>query len=118
MIDKETGELLQYGVKRRSGRYPYGSGGEPFQHSGDFLSRLAELSSQGLSEKDQATALGLSVTDLRMQARVAKHEQRELKVDRAKSMRDDGLSLQEIANAKAPRMRRKTFSTASSKSPL
>ena len=98
MIDKETGELLQYGVKRRSGRYPYGSGGEPFQHSGDFLSRLAELSSQGLSEKDQATALGLSVTDLRMQARVAKHEQRELKVDRAKSMRDDGLSLQEIAN--------------------
>lgn len=98
MIDEENDELLHYGVKRRSGRYKYGSGKESYQHSSDFVARLDMLAKQGLSEKKQAEALGLSVTDLRMQSRVAKHEERELKVDAAKSMRDDGKSLKEIAD--------------------
>ena len=29
--------LMHYGVKRRSGRYPWGSGDNPYQHGGDFL---------------------------------------------------------------------------------
>ena len=43
--------LMHYGVKRRSGRYPWGSGDNPYQHSGDFLSRVEELQKQGLNEK-------------------------------------------------------------------
>ena len=31
--------LMHYGMPRRSGRYPWGSGENPYQHSGDFLSR-------------------------------------------------------------------------------
>lgn len=89
--------LMHYGVKRRSGRYPWGSGENPYQHSGDFLSRVEELQKQGLSEKDIADAIGLSTTDLRMQVRVAKHERRALEADRARSLREDGLSLNEIA---------------------
>ena len=41
--------LIHYGVKRRSGRYPYGSGDNPYQHSGDFLSRVEELRSQNVT---------------------------------------------------------------------
>lgn len=89
--------LMHYGVKRRSGRYPWGSGDEPYQHSGDFLSRVEELKKQGLSEKGIAEAIGLSTTDLRMQVRVAKHERRALEADHTRSLRDDGLSLNEIA---------------------
>lgn len=89
--------LMHYGVKRRSGRYPWGSGENPFQRSGDFLSRVEELQKNGLNEKDIAEAIGLSTTDLRMQIRVAKHERRALEADRARSLRDDGLSLNEIA---------------------
>lgn len=89
--------LMHYGVKRRSGRYPWGSGDNPYQHSGDFLSRVDELKGQGLSEKDIAKTIGLSTTDLRMQIRVAKHERRALEADRARSLRDDGYSLNEIA---------------------
>lgn len=89
--------LMHYGVKRRSGRYPWGSGDNPYQHSGDFLSRVEELQKQGLKEKEIADAIGLSTTDLRMQIRVAKHERRALEADRARSLRDDGLSLNEIA---------------------
>lgn len=89
--------LMHYGVKRRSGRYPWGSGKEPYQHSGDFLSRVEGLQKEGFSEKEIAKALDMSTTDLRMQLRVAKHERRALEADRARSLRDDGLSLNEIA---------------------
>lgn len=89
--------LMHYGVKRRSGRYPWGSGEDPYQHSGDFLSRVESLQKDGLSEKEIADAVGLTTTDLRMQVRVAKHQRRELEVARAKSLREDGLSLNEIA---------------------
>ena len=30
--------LMHYGMPRRSGRYPWGSGDNPYQQSGDFLS--------------------------------------------------------------------------------
>lgn len=89
--------LMHYGVKRRSGRYPWGSGDQPYQHSGDFLSRVEELKGAGMSEKEIAEAMGLSTTDLRMQIRVAKHNRRSLEADRARSLREDGLSLNEIA---------------------
>lgn len=89
--------LMHYGVKRRSGRYPWGSGKEPYQHSGDLLARVNSLKKEGLNEKQIAEAIGLSTTDLRMQLRVANHERRALEADRARSLRDDGLSLNEIA---------------------
>lgn len=89
--------LMHYGVKRRSGRYPWGSGKEPYQHSGDLLARVNSLKKEGLTEKQIAETIGLSTTDLRMQLRVANHERRALEADRARSLRDDGLSLNEIA---------------------
>ena len=90
--------LMHYGVKRRSGRYPWGSGDNPYQHGGDFLSRVEELQRLGKSEKEIAQEMGLSTTDLRMQVRVAKHERRALQADRARSLRDDGKTLDEIAS--------------------
>ena len=89
--------LMHYGVKRRSGRYPWGSGDNPFQHGGDFLSRVEELQAQGKAEKEIADELKMSTTDLRMQVRVAKHERRMVLADRAKSLREEGKTLDEIA---------------------
>lgn len=89
--------LVHYGVKMRSGRYPWGSGEEPYQHSGDFLSRVETLQKKGYTEKEIANEVGMTTTDLRMKVRVAKHQRRELEVARAKSLREDGLSLNEIA---------------------
>lgn len=89
--------LLHYGVKRRSGRYPWGSGENPFQHSGDFLSRVEEFEKEGMSELEIARALGMTTTDLRMQKRVASHERRAILAEKARSMRDDGKTLDEIA---------------------
>lgn len=98
VLDKPPlGELMHYGVKRRSGRYPWGSGDNPYQHSGDFLSRVQELRKQGLKEKDIVEALGLdSTTQLRVAYSVARAERRRLDVATAKSLQEDGLNPTEI----------------------
>ena len=90
-------ELMHYGVKRRSGRYPYGSGDNPYQHSGDFLGRVEKLKNEGLSETEIAKALGMTTTQYRAQKSLAKDERRALEVARAKDLREKGYSLNEIA---------------------
>ncbi len=89
--------LMHYGMPRRSGRYPWGSGDNPYQHSGDFLSRIDELKKQGLSETDIAAKIGLTTTQLRTQMSLAKDERRSLQVATAKGLREKGYSLNEIA---------------------
>ncbi len=97
-VDKPPiNELMHYGMPRRSGRYPYGSGENPYQHSGDFLSRIDELKKQGLSEVDIAKSFGLTTTQYRTQKALAKDERRALQVDTAKGLREKGYSLNEIA---------------------
>ena len=66
--------LMHYGMPRRSGRYPWGSGDNPYQHSGDFLSRIEELKKQGLKETEIAKEMGLTTTQLRAQKSLAKAE--------------------------------------------
>lgn len=90
--------LMHYGMPRRSGRYPWGSGNNPYQHSGDFLSRIDELKKQGLKETDIAKTMGLTTTQLRTQMSLAKDERRALQVATAKGLREKGYSLNEIAD--------------------
>ena len=96
-ISNRDDVLIHYGVKRRSGRYPWGSGDDPYQHSGDFLGRVEELQKKGLSEKEIADTIGLTTSQLRIQKSLAKDERRALQVARAKGLREDGKSLSEIA---------------------
>lgn len=90
--------LMHYGMPRRSGRYPWGSGDNPYQHSGDFLSRVDELKKQGMKETDIAKTMGLTTTQLRTQMSLAKDERRALQVATAKGLREKGYSLNEIAD--------------------
>lgn len=97
MNDVTESVLIHYGMPRRSGRYPWGSGDNPYQHSGDFLSRIAELKSQGLSETEIAKSLNLSSTEYRAYKAIAKNERRALDVATAKGLREKDYSLNEIA---------------------
>lgn len=97
MNDVTESVLIHYGMPRRSGRYPWGSGDNPYQHSGDFLSRIAELKSQGLSETEIAKSLNLSSTEYRAYKAIAKNERRALDVATAKGLREKSYSLNEIA---------------------
>ena len=95
--------LMHYGMPRRSGRYPWGSGDNPYQRTSDFLSRIKELEDQGKSQKEIAEELGIFGEDgkpstgrLRTQKRWAKDERRMYDVARAKSLQADGLGATEI----------------------
>jgi hypothetical protein len=83
--------IKHYGIKFRSGRYPWGSGDEPYQHSGDFISRVKELQKEGKSEKDIADYMELSTSQLRVQLSLAKVDRRSNEVATAKGLREKGL---------------------------
>ena len=100
--------LMHYGMPRRSGRYPWGSGDNPYQHSGDFLSRVEEMKKSGFTFTDKdgktytgevaiAKSMGLSTTQFRTQMSLAKDERRSADVSAAKALREKGYSLNEIA---------------------
>lgn len=89
--------LMHYGTPRHSGRYPWGSGENPYQRNGDFLSRVDELKGQGLSDTEIAKAMGLTTTQFRTQRSLAKDERRALEVERAKALQSDGYNPSDIA---------------------
>lgn len=89
--------LAHYGTKRHSGRYPWGSGDNPYQRTGDFLSRVEELRKQGLSENEIAKSMGLSTTQYRAERGVARAERRSADIDRVTSLREKGYSTYKIA---------------------
>ena len=99
----ELDELMHYGTKYHSGRYPWGSGEDPYQRSGDLLSRVDQLKQEGFTEPEIAKAMGIvndkgepSTTRLRIQISLATNERRANMVATAKSLRADGLNYSEI----------------------
>ena len=97
-VAEEMSMLMHYGVKRRSGRYPWGSGDDPYQHGRDFLGRIEELKKQGWTETPEniQKEFGLTTTQYRTEKAIAKDERRALDVARAKSLKEDGLGATEI----------------------
>ena len=91
--------LVHYGMPRRSGRYPWGSGEEPYQHEKDFLGRIEELKKSGWEETPEniKKEFGLTTTQYRAQKGIAKDNRRMLLVAKAKSLKEDGLGDSEIA---------------------
>ena len=91
--------LMHYGMPRRSGRYPWGSGDDPYQRGGkDFLARVEELKKSGWSETPEniQKEFGLTTSQYRTEKALAKNERRALNVATAKSMKEDGLGESEI----------------------
>lgn len=105
--DKEV--LEHYGMPRRSGRYPWGSGDEPYQHSRDFVSRVEEMRKSGFTYTDPETGnkytgdnaiakfLGYSSTDFRTVYAIAKDARRTDDVATAKRLKEkEGMNVSEI----------------------
>ena len=91
--------LAHIGMPRRSGRYPWGSGDDPYQHgSRDFLGRVEELKKNGWKETPEniMKEFGLTTTQYRVEKSLAKDERRMLEVAKIKSLKEDGLTDTEI----------------------
>lgn len=97
-MNPEDDVLIHYGMPRRSGRYPWGSGKDGYQRNRDFLGRIDELKKSGWTETPEniKSAFGLTTTQYRTEKSLAKSERRLLDVARAKSLSEDGLGATEI----------------------
>lgn len=95
-LDEACDYLMHYGTKYHSGRYPYGSGDDPYQHDG-FYERVVEMKKRGLSQVEQANELGISTTMLRAQWALISNKRKADAYDRAKQLRESGQSFRTIA---------------------
>jgi hypothetical protein len=97
MIIDEEEHLKHYGILRRSGRYPWGSGG-PESNTGPrvFLDYVASLRGQGLSETEIARGMGTTVTDLRNAKSIANNEKKQADIAMAQRLKDKGYGNSEI----------------------
>lgn len=94
--------LAHYGMPRRSGRYPWGSGEDPYQHSQDFLGRVDEMRKAGFTYTDEdgktwtgdtaiAKSMGLSSTQFRAEIGICNDTRRMYQVSRAQALKEKGL---------------------------
>ena len=86
-------ELKHYGTPRKSGRYPWGSGGNvESTRNRDFPDLVAWQRKQGLSEIEIARGMGITTTQLRARMSIVTTEKRQEKIGQAQRLKDKGLS--------------------------
>jgi hypothetical protein len=87
--------LRHYGILRKSGRYPWGSGknsSTPSRRAKTFLEMVKDLESQGLSKAEVARGLGMTTTQLRDTVTIANNAIRREKQQQAEKLREKGWS--------------------------
>lgn len=91
-------EVLKHiGMPRRSGRYPWGSGENPYQSLSSFMSLVKELKDKGQSEVQIAKALNITTAQLRNRVSYSNDQQRIDNYNQALRLRDKGWSHAAIA---------------------
>ncbi len=94
VVINEAEYLSHYGILRRSGRYPWNSGGKQTQSAVNksFLGYINEMRAQGLTPTQIAKGVGVSTTELRAATTIAKNEQKQSNIAMALSLKDKGYS--------------------------
>lgn len=91
-------ELAHYGTLHKSGRYPWGSGGNPEQRNKSFLAYVQGLEAKGMTQTEIAKGLGMSSTELRSRKSIAKGEQRKEMAREAVKLKNKNMSNIAIGN--------------------
>lgn len=100
--------LYHYGIERKSGRYPWGSGEDPYQRSGMFFGYIKDLEKQGMTPsqiasvidayaKEHGASSRFSTTQLRATNSIAKSRTRAENQRTATKLKDKGMSVNAIA---------------------
>lgn len=96
-IIPEENHLAHYGILRKSGRYPWGSGGPETASNKSFLGYVAQLQKQNLTEAEIAEGMGITTTQLRAAKSIARNEERQNDINTATRYKDKGMSNVAIA---------------------
>lgn len=96
-IVPEEDYLAHYGVLRRSGRYPWGSGGPENASTDSFLGYVTKLRKDGLTDPEIAKGMGTSTIQLRAAYTIARNEKRAADIAMAQRLKDKGYHNKMIA---------------------
>ena len=99
LISAEDWDAMQYGILRKSGRYPWGSGSTQNVRNRDFLAYFDKVRSDGEMSITQACQmLGISTTDYRAARSAAKNQQKQQQIHMAQTLKNrKGWSNEQIA---------------------
>lgn len=90
------GRSVVDGAPVGSGRYPRGSGKDPYQRSKDFRSYDKSLKDMGMTDKEIADHMKISLRELRAKRSVAKSDAQKGDMRRALELREKGYSTGKI----------------------
>lgn len=96
MIRTEEEHLAHYGILRRSGRYPWGSGGTENKRNRDYLDIIEGHRKDGMSDVEIARAYNITTTQLRAAKSIALAQQKQQNIVTAQRMKNKGWSNVEI----------------------
>ena len=89
--------LEHYGTPRHSGRYPWGSGENPYQRHEDFLANVQKLKDRGMDQKEIAKSMNMTTSILRARISYASDTLRRERASMAMKLKDKGYSNPAIA---------------------
>lgn len=84
--------LMHYGTPRHSGRYPWGSGENPYQRTNKFRTHVKKLRDRGLKDTEIAKSMGMTTSQLRAKIQKETEEEQKYVRDLIFKLRDKGLS--------------------------
>jgi len=90
-------EIKHYGTPRRSGRYPWGSGGAPYQRSGDILGYVRDMRKKGMTDVEIAKSRGITTTQLRARISIENNKRTAARAAMAYRLKEKGYSNAAIA---------------------
>lgn len=104
-IEKDSdSDISHYGIKRRSGRYPWGSGDDPYQHengypfksSTDFYTTVRQWEKEGKNENQISEELGITLREFRTYKKLARADKVAADMNNVQTMHDQGFTNTDI----------------------
>lgn len=97
-MESEENSLQHYGTPRHSGRYPWGSGDNPYQHEDSFLRQYREAHAAGMSDNEFAEARGMSISEFRAKRAIDSAGEKSYYISQCRKLKAKGYSNQAIAD--------------------
>lgn len=93
----ESEGLIHYGTPRHSGRYPWGSGENPYQGDEMFQKHLQKMRKRGMTNTQIAKQMGISTTQLRAKIDIAGENATKWRDEQIFKLKDKGFNNSAIA---------------------
>lgn len=92
VIREDEDVVEHYGIKKKSGRYPWGSGEDPHSRAATFQTMLKAERRKGISDTEIAAGWGMTSSQLRDTVTIARNEVKQAQISQAEAYAKKGMS--------------------------